>query len=146
MRHAMGPALLTVALTAPAWADDKGMEDEKLYGNWGMNSLVRRMETLPVLPGDRRLTLEKGGKAIWREMGKRDAVGTWKADTSRTPMELDITVTRDAGKGPETLKAVYMVDGDRLRVAYSLEGWGKERPKALEPKDTNVMYLTRQKP
>jgi uncharacterized protein (TIGR03067 family) len=145
MRYAIGLTFLA-ALALPAWAQDKPGGDDKLVGTWSLNSLVKPAETR-VFPADSRsVTLEKDGKAIWREKGKPDAVGTWKADASRTPKELDMTVTRDAGKGPETLKAVYMVDGDKLQLAYSLEGWGKERPKAFEPKAAYVMSLQRQKP
>jgi uncharacterized protein (TIGR03067 family) len=144
LRQTLGLALLT-ALAVPSLADDKGAVDEKLVGVWSMNGLGKPIQTSVVPKGFGSLTLEKDGKAIWRERGKPDVVGTWKADASRTPKEFDVTATREEGKGPETLKAIYEVDGDKLRVSNFPDGWGKDRPNSFKESKATVMYLNRQK-
>ena len=143
-RIALCLTLLAVAL--PALADDKDLcIDEKLVGTWVVYGPYKAMDT-KVTSGNKTITLEKDGKAILKEKGKPDLVGTWTADPSRTPMELDVTVTRQEGRRPETLKAVYTVKGDHAQVFYSLEGWGKERPKSADGRTAYALGLHRQKP
>ena len=69
---------------------------------------------------------------------------TFTVDNDKTPKHIDVTLENE-GKTPRTLKCIYEIKGDTLRLAESLQ----ERPTSFETDRTMrriiVYTLTRQK-
>jgi uncharacterized protein (TIGR03067 family) len=144
MRHTMGLALLTTALTAPAWADDKPVGDEKLYGTWVVTSaeFLGRTKLLPDNAG--AFVFSKDGKVFIKIRGKTDIEGTFKVVGTKTPGQIDLTAPKEAGQKPMTSKGLYLVDGDTLQLIFV--GPEMERPTAFDSKVAQITNLKRQKP
>jgi uncharacterized protein (TIGR03067 family) len=143
-QHVIGLALLTVALTTPAWADDKGMEDEKLIVTWALTSAVSEGKSAPVPEGTAAFIFSKGGKVVIQQKGKADTEGTFKVNTTRTPGQINVTVLSQTTQKVETFKGVYQVDGDTLKLALANDP-GEEGPTSFD-KARKSLTLKRQKP
>jgi uncharacterized protein (TIGR03067 family) len=86
--------------------------------------------------------------------------GTYKIDPKQVPKHLDLTFSE--GEAPGTQKCIYALDGDDLRIAFSLtfepstpeqeskraKEMAERRPTSFEPKKedlTMILLLKRQK-
>ena len=77
--------------------------------------------------------------------GKPDLEGIFQVAPMKNPREIDITTPMQEGKKPETIKAIYQVDGDTFKMASSLKGPEGERPTAFDSKTSGIMILRRLK-
>jgi uncharacterized protein (TIGR03067 family) len=143
-QHAFGLALLTAALTAPASADDKGMEDEKLIGTWALTSAVSEGKSDPVPEGTAVFIFSKGGKMVIQQKGKADAEGTFKVNTTKTPGQINVAVLSQMTQKVETFKGIYQVDGDTLKLALANDP-REDGPTSFD-KARKSLTLKRQKP
>jgi uncharacterized protein (TIGR03067 family) len=92
----------------------------------------------------------QGGRMAWRSFQTLDGepvIGHDKLyeiqlDAKASPRQL--TGTRGERDDRETLRAIYQLDADTLKIAFS-SGANGERPKKFEDKDTQVLTLTRNK-
>jgi uncharacterized protein (TIGR03067 family) len=86
------------------------------------------------------------GEKYTVEIGKERDEGTCTADSSKSPMELDIKSTVGPNKG-RTILAIYELKDDTMRVCYDLSGKARPTEFATKPK-TQLFMLTykRQKP
>ena len=64
--------------------------------------------------------------------------GTYKVDSSTTPMSMDITGTEGPNKG-RTFPAIYEISGDTLRICYDLSG--EKRPTEFKSTAGTKLYL-----
>jgi|GEM_PF-2035174 len=92
----------------------------------------------------------QGGRMLWRSFQTQDGepvIGHDKlyeirVDPQAAPCQ--ITATRGEGTDRETRRGIYKLDGDTLKVAFSM-GRDGERPKKFEDESTEVITLTRDK-
>jgi uncharacterized protein (TIGR03067 family) len=141
-RHAIGLVLLT-ALAVPVLADDKGNEDEKLYGTWVATSREFKGETTPFKEGGTVLTFSKGGKLRIKFPGEPEQEGAFVTPPSKEPLAIDVTI-QTAPNRTVMVKGIYRVEGNTLTVA--LGKGGTDRPDALDPAKNAVVTYKRQKP
>jgi uncharacterized protein (TIGR03067 family) len=147
VRHAIGLAFLAVVVVLPTVAARQDApEDEKLYGTWRVTSLETMGKVEEAKEGrDASIVFSKGGKAVMKETGKPDEIGSWKVSTSKNPKEIDIIGPKQEGKKQEFMKGVYDVQGDTLKIAISSEGPEGNRPAKIDPKEAVIVTLKRQK-
>jgi uncharacterized protein (TIGR03067 family) len=85
----------------------------------------------------------KDGKYSLNVQGKEIETGSYKADPSKKPPTLDISIETGEDKGKKQL-GIYKLDADNLTVAIASAG--KDRPKNLEGgADIDVTILKRKK-
>jgi uncharacterized protein (TIGR03067 family) len=144
-RSAIGLALLA-AVALPALAEDKPGGDDKLVGTWAIVTQASPEGTKTIPEGEASITLRADGRVVFRQKGDPDFMGIWRADPSRSPHSLDLITVTPGAKGPNTMKTIYRVDGDKLEVALPSTRSDEDRPKAFNPKDVGVLTLKRQKP
>ena len=128
--------LLLLALLLPALlrADDApNNADKDLEGDWELKSVIR--------DGQKQFrTLDKGGPLF--AMFRGDSLSfntdveirkvTIKVDASKTPKTIDLIPDDGPQKG-KTMKGIYEVTGDELRVCHADSG--KDRLTALSAKE-----------
>lgn len=151
MRTLLGLALVfcLTALTSQA-ADDKKVADEKkadkdsLEGTWDLVSIEFGGMKID-LPKEMALSLTfKGGKITKKETGKKDEDGTYKTDETKKLKEIDLTTPKkDKPTEMETMKGLFQVDGDTLKLYFGMPG--ADRPAAYDSKDIGIMVLKRNK-
>lgn len=136
--------LLAVAiLGGMAPAEEKADADlEKLLGAWNMVSVEIDGKTIPAPEGGGTFIFSKDKKVVMKEKGKADKNGTFKADASKSPKELDL-ISSDKDKA--VLRAIYQIDGDTLKLAFFGEDAKGKRPTAFDAKKAAIMILKRQK-
>ena len=77
---------------------------------------------------DAAIEFVKGGKAVMKEKGKPDEIGTWKVNAGKTPKEIDLVGPKQEGKKQEFMKGLYQIDGDTLKIAFPPNGPEGDRP------------------
>jgi uncharacterized protein (TIGR03067 family) len=89
---------------------------------------------------------EKNGQAIFNgdkvamtHEFKKDLVGTFKVDEKKDPKEIDLIVPKGNGNETWTLKCLYQLKGDSLKIAMSIEGPKGNRPESLDGKDAMLV-------
>jgi uncharacterized protein (TIGR03067 family) len=137
--------LLAVAvLGGMAPAEEKADADlEKLQGAWVLHALEIDGKTIPAPDGAGTFIFGKDKKLVLKETGKKDKDGTYKMDAGKDPKELDLIGSKD--KENEVMQTIYQLDGDTLKLAYSVEGAKGKRPTAFDSKKAAIMILKRQK-
>lgn len=93
----------------------------------------------------RRLVFNKDGSyAAQDKDGKELWAGTFEIDPTAAPKVWDHR-SHDAKKTGTDVFGIYQIDGDKLKVACVVGQWkgkewtGKPRPKAIDPKETDVV-------
>ena len=138
MRYAV-PALgmIIFLVASEVQSQDKPDADKaKLQGTW----IVELMESGPIKTKPKKKTsyVFSGTDLTIKEEGMKDDKRTCKLDASKKPKEIDFI---DANKN--TMKAAYELDGDTLKIAYP--PMADTRPKAVDPKDSTVYHLKKEK-
>jgi uncharacterized protein (TIGR03067 family) len=141
MRRQLLVALAFGLLLAPARAEDKAAKGDKetIQGTWAIVSGERDGQPIPeeaiktiklVFAGD-KFTLDHDGQK---------SEGTVKLAPDKKPKEMDIDT------GGQTIKAIYQLEGDTLKIAHGPPG--EARPKEFPKKEGSgltVATLKRQK-
>jgi uncharacterized protein (TIGR03067 family) len=110
----------------------------ELWGTWVVKSAAAGEKTQQPSGGSWEfgvggVTMRKSGGEVWR-------TSVYAVDASKEPKQIDISF----GKAPKTLRGIYEVKGDTLRVCEPLES--TERPKDFEGRPGVVVWiLKRQK-
>src|SRR5579871_3581621 len=123
IRHLFMLAILVgvAAIHGDVYARDGGRPAEtgettigdQLYGEWVVVSIeVMGMKIDNPQGREQILTFEKGGKITMRD-GMRNEAGSYKLNDSPRPKEMDLTTPQ------ETMKGIYEMKGDTLRIAFS---------------------------
>jgi RNA polymerase sigma factor (sigma-70 family) len=110
---------------------------ERMVGNWFiMNDDSQRKGEMWVITADSILMHAKHGGANAHHYAHR-------LDASKTPKQIDITVARVNGPTVGVINAIYVLDGDELRLC--LGEMSKDRPAAFpeNPKPGEVLILQR---
>jgi len=131
---------LAVGFGAPG-AKDPPKKEESIVGEWVGESMVRGGKVRPVPEGGITFNFTADGKLLISEgaNGERQ-VGTYKADSKKSPAEFDLTPP--AEKSDKPVLGIYKLDGDTLTLCVSDDD-GAARPTRFEsPDGTRVMLLT----
>ena len=121
MTRTAGLPTVAVALFVAAFAQaDTAADDwKKLAGAWKVDAAVLNGEDQTATFKETVLTIQEGKYKV-DFAGMSDA-GTLKIDPAKKPKLMTVTGTDGPSKGM-TLPAIYEVDGDTLKVCYTLEG------------------------
>jgi len=141
------PLLLVVGLLIAADAkEDTKKDTEKIQGTWkAIKGEKNGKEAGPDDLKDMRLVFKDDKLTIQEGIG-RNIEATFKLDAGAKLREIDITIKRDNESG--TIKGLYMLDGDDLKICLPLGGPGKERPKEFATKEGSglgILTLKRDK-
>jgi uncharacterized protein (TIGR03067 family) len=125
---------LAVFLIAwPALADDPKADEKALQGTWDLTEAELGGKPLPIKGVT--LTMDNGKYTVKAESEDK---GTYTADATKKPKEIDIKGTDGPNKG-KTFPAIYELDGDTLKVCYDLSG--KTRPKEFKTTAGTQQFL-----
>jgi len=151
---AMG-SLVAGCNESPTSTGSRGKEEtekEKLLGTWVGTSIESGGHTERIRPADSDeafFVFSKGGKVTMRRprfFGEsiRREEGTFKINATKTPKEIGLIVPEEGGK-QKIVAAIYQLDGDTLKIAYStLTGMEADRrPTSFDStKQDFVMIMT----
>jgi uncharacterized protein (TIGR03067 family) len=117
--------LVTVAAGTALAAD-------KIEGTWIGTGGIVNGEKVPEADVTKLMVTAvfKDGKYSVSIQGRQAEAGTYKADDSKKPATIDLTITEGRDKG-KTQLGIYKIDGGNLTVALAQSG-EKERPKSFE--------------
>jgi uncharacterized protein (TIGR03067 family) len=122
-------ACVVLAHTGSARAADADLQ--ALQGKWIVESFDYNGNPVDVMQGDVREFKEEK-YTLAPKVG--DAIsGTAKVDSAKNPKEIDLEING------RTLKGIYALDGDSLRMCYTLNG--AERPIELVSKPDSGIVL-----
>jgi len=136
---ALAAAALVFGTGTAVPADDK--EAKSLNGTWQVvsQSTDGKEDVIPKEGGD-MVTLNDGKYTI-KEGDKDVCKGTFKLDSTRTPMSIDKTMSDGDDKG-KTALGIYKLTGDEVKVSWSRAG-ETDRPAGFESKSYRVTTLKR---
>jgi uncharacterized protein (TIGR03067 family) len=144
IRYTLGLLAITVLAGVVEAAEKADADLEKIQGSWKLTSLEIDGKTIPASEGGGVFVFGKGNKLVRKQKDKADKEGTFKIDASKDPKELDLIGPK--GEEKETMRTIYQLDGDTLKLAFSAEGPKGGRPTAFDSKKAAIMILKRQKP
>jgi uncharacterized protein (TIGR03067 family) len=126
-------AVIVLALLAPVLAaEEKKSDEDKIQGTWKALSGEHGGKKAPeeALKGF-RMTFAAGGKLTVLAHGNTEE-GTFKLDATKKPKQIDLT-TED-----KSLKGIYELDGDTLKLCVDEEG---SRPTEFKSPEGTKVYL-----
>lgn len=145
-------AFSLVALVAGTWlasaaSTGHGADADKdeLQGAWVATSMEINGKPAPAQEVERTRFIFKGEKLFVRHAkdGGQADEGTFKADSKKSPRELDITLKK------KTMHGIYEVKGDELKVCYETGEKRENRPTKFATNAEEELVLIvfkRQKP
>jgi uncharacterized protein (TIGR03067 family) len=127
MRKLMATAAVALLLGVTAHGQDPTKADqERLQGAWLVQSLEAGGKKIIAEPDGSRMffvgdkmAMEKGGK-------KGDSETTFKIDATKKPKHLDL-IFKDKDGNPSTIRGIYDLDGDNLKVCYRIQLTGGKK-------------------
>ena len=120
-----------VVIWHPAGARAADADAEKLQGKWTVESF--EFNGAPVEAMKNAVREFKGDNYSLTPTSGDVFNGTVTLDSSKTPKQIDLKLN------DRTLKGIYEIDGDTLKIAYALEG--DERPTELASKPDSGIVL-----
>ena len=112
-------ALALLVLPAGLLRADDAKGDKDLDGQWEIKSMLRGGKEPPEDAPKPELTVK--GDVLTVKIGDRTFQATVQADPTKTPKTIDMTLSEGPHKG-ETVKGIYEVKGDELRVCHGEPG------------------------
>src|SRR5215213_3874489 len=139
MHRAVGLCCAVVFALVPAVrADEKADEWKGLKGTWKVEKAVLMGNDSTAVFVSVVLRMDEGKYAV--SFGGQEDKGTLTLDSAKKPKQMVIKTTEGANKD-KTIRAIYELDGDTLKVCYDLDG--KDPPATFESKaDTNTLFVT----
>jgi uncharacterized protein (TIGR03067 family) len=123
-------ALVACAVLLPgALAADA--DQEKLQGKWNVETFEYNGKPVEALKGAVREF--KDSKYTLKPVEGETFTGTVKLDDAKTPKQIDLELNE------RTLKGIYEISGDVLKISYRLEG--DERPTEFASKPDSGIVL-----
>jgi uncharacterized protein (TIGR03067 family) len=139
-------AVLCLVVFQSQAADEKKADKDKLEGTWELVSYEVNGKVTPAPEGKGMTLTFKDGKVTKKAKDEKDEEGTYKIDDTKKPAEIDMT-TPKKGKPDEkeTMKGIFMIDGDTLKIGFTAKGPDAPRPTAFDGKETGIMNFKRKK-
>lgn len=149
-RFILGVLFLTGVGFAAGADEPKAVDVKKAAVAKEMETFAGTWEIVDVKPpaatkDARRLVFNKDGSyAAQNKDGTELWAGTFEIDPTENPRVWDHR-SHDAKKEGKDVLGIYDLDGDKLKVACVVGQWkgkewvGKPRPKAIDPKETDVV-------
>jgi uncharacterized protein (TIGR03067 family) len=148
VRKLLGAAFVLCVL---AWmgqaADDKKSDKDNLQGTWVLVLLEDGGMKVEPPKGKETAFTFKGDKfTTTGDPGEKDVEGTFKLDENKKPKEIDLVVPKvDKPKETETVKGIYQLDGDTLKMATPRASTSGPRPTSFDSKEVVVTTFKRKK-
>ena len=138
MNRTAGLLTVAVALLSVTFAHADATADDwkKLAGTWKVESAVLNGEDQSAVFKETVLTVEEGKYKV--DFAGMTDTGTLKIDPAKKPKLMTITGTDGPSKG-KSLPAIYEIDGDTLKVCYTLDG--KDPPTEFKSTAENKTLL-----
>jgi uncharacterized protein (TIGR03067 family) len=93
---------------------------------------------------EQTLTFENG--KVTMKQAVRNETGAYKTNTAKSLKEIDLITPKNGNaKDTETMKGVYRIDSDTLKIAFSMPGPMTNRPSGFDAKDIGIIILKRKK-
>lgn len=138
-------ALLGCAFAFTAFAfggvvdDDEADKDLKRFqGVWGFESREIAGKKVPDEENKGLTVTFDGDKVVVKQGDETVMAGTQKLDPSKTPKEIDVTVTEGDQAGT-VLLGIYEIDEDTLKVCFDWEG--KNRPTEFKTEEGSTTFV-----
>ncbi len=141
MKRLVGFAMAAVVLAGTNVLGGDGKD--ALKGTWAATEFEFMGMKKPAPEGAFGLTFAGGGKLTLKDGKKGDKQGTYKADASKKPAHVDITV-KD-GEKTETVRAIYEVTGNSMKLGFPIGGPKGDRPKDFNAEGSVIIHLKKQK-
>lgn len=126
-----------------AGGDDEAVKKDRkqMAGTWRVISYEREGKKTSAEQLEKtRSIISADGKAMVQREGKTIARGSIKIDPTKKPKQSEATYTEGELKG-KTVQGIYEVDGDDMRICFSLPG--KDRPTEFSSKpDSGHVLIT----
>ena len=138
MTRTIGMLAMTVSfVTVGAVRGDAVADDwKKLVGTWKVDAATFNGEDATATFKTTVLTIEEGKYKL--VFGGMNDLGTLKIDPAKKPKQMTITGTDGPSKG-KALPAIYEIEGDTLKVCYTLDG--KDPPDEFKSTAENKRLL-----
>jgi uncharacterized protein (TIGR03067 family) len=121
MTHTI-PLLLTIGLITTCGDDEAAKKDlAQLEGVWKIARVDVEGVTQPEAPLETSRVIIKSGGEYVVVSGREVKRGKLKADPTKTPKQIQYTLTHGRGKG-NTFSSIYSIDGDTYKVCGSFRG------------------------
>jgi uncharacterized protein (TIGR03067 family) len=106
---------------------DSAQKDVMMFqGNWSLTSAQNDGKAIPEEEAKKLKLSIQGNKFVLRKEAVIISEGTFTLDPTKTPKQIDETITAGPSKGKVFL-AIYEIDKDHHKVCFAAAG--KERPK-----------------
>jgi uncharacterized protein (TIGR03067 family) len=136
MSRTAGLVTVAVLVALVARADTPADDWKKLSGTWKVDTATLNGDDATGAFKEAVLTVEEGKYKV--TFGGMSDAGTLTIDPAKKPKLMTITGTDGPSKG-KTLPAIYEIDGDTLRICYTLAG--KEPPTEFKSTAENKTLL-----
>src|SRR5262245_29246879 len=113
MRRLAFVPVLALSLLGVSLAGDVAKDKKALQGKWTMVELIEGGNKSEKQSAE---VVFRGDDITVFEDGKELVSGTYKLDTTKKPKTVDVMVAK--GDQKKTMKAVYEIQGDTLRVCH----------------------------
>ena len=120
-----------------AQGQDVKKEADQLQGSWTMYAITRNGEEVPeefLFTG--KLLIK--GDTYKVSLNEQGTTATFKLDGDKTPKQIDLTYTDGAQKGM-TVKGIYVLDGETLKVCRGLTPETGRPTKFAAPTDSGLI-------
>lgn len=137
MRTAGLFAVAVVVVMSPSARGEAAGDDwKKLAGTWKVEAATFNGEDSTAIFKEAVLTIEEGKYKV--TFGGTTDAGTLKIDPAKKPKQMTVTGT-DGPSKDKTLPAIYEIDGDTLKICYTLDG--KDPPTEFKSTAENKTLL-----
>jgi uncharacterized protein (TIGR03067 family) len=120
--------------------DDATNDPEPLQGGWTMVLVFRNgQEAPPDLAKSGELIIED--REYRAKLGSDSMMATIKVDSSKTPKQIDLTLSTGENKG-QTVKGIYKISGDDLTICRGLTARESRPSEFAAPVDSGLLLVT----
>ena len=139
MNRVAGLLAVAIALVVGSFARADATADDwkKLAGTWKVEAAVLNGDDATAAFKEAVLTIEEGKYNV--AFAGMTYAGTLALEPAKKPRQMTITGTDGPSKG-KTIPAIYEIDGDALKVCYTLGG-GKDAPTEFKSTAENKTLL-----
>jgi uncharacterized protein (TIGR03067 family) len=132
-------AALLLAVVEPPADPTKLTPEQMLQGTWKLVSAQRRGENVPAKEVEGLRVVITGKKLIVKEP-KRSEVATFKVDTTKKPLAIDLTSEKNPDKA---VLGIFEVKGDTLKLCWAKSGGPRPTEFSTKKGADEVLFVLR---